>query len=392
MSQPFELLRGAESLFERILQDLAAARRRVWLETYLLHEDEATRRLLSGLGEAAQRGLDVRLLVDGFGGGTDAERMRPWMSGMGIRLRVFRPSPSPWSPRAWRRLHRKLVLIDDELLYIGGINLLSDWEDPNHGRLAAPRLDYAVRCRSASVQAQAAMVMAKTWWRVGWRGHGQARELRQRWQEMRRDLALARARRTVESRQKQAQARLVFRDDLRHPRAIEREIERLLQAARTEVCLAMAYFVPTGRLRRILRQAVRRGVRVSVLLQGRTEYWWARWAEQLMVEELLSDGIEVWEYRASFLHAKVLVADDRATVGSSNWDPFSLWLAQEANLVLHDAAFARALREDLQRQMSPGVSNPRQAPSRVRGLMSAPMRLLQRMALGFVLTLLRAVR
>jgi cardiolipin synthase len=154
----------------------------------------------------------------------------------------------------------------------------------------------------------------------------------------------------------------------------------------------MAYFVPTGSLRRLLVEARQRGVRVSLLIQGRTEYWWARWAEQVMVEELLEAGVAVWEFQESFLHAKVLVADDWTTVGSSNWDPFSLWLAMEANLLLKDADFAQSLKADLQRHMTPERASQRVTRSALGGLLHRPQRLLQRLMLSGVLWVLRAIR
>ncbi|MEY3572866.1 MAG: hypothetical protein RJA77_781, partial [Pseudomonadota bacterium] len=189
-----------------------------------------------------------------------------------------------------------------------------------------------------------------------------------------------------------SRARLVFRDDLRRSRAIEQELRRLLRSARSEICLAMAYFVPTRSLRRLLIEARQRGVRVSLLIQGKTEYWWARWAEQMMVDELLEAGVEVWEFQESFLHAKVLVADDWATVGSSNWDPFSLWLALEANLLLKDAAFAQSLKADLRRHMTPERASQRVVRGALGGLLRWPQRLLQGLMLSGVLWILRAIR
>ena len=388
MTETFELVRGAESLFARVIGDMEHAQRRVWIESYLLHDDRATRGFIEALGRAASRGVEVRLLVDGFGAGADAQRMRPWIEARGIDLRVFRPRLRPWVLSAWRRLHRKLILIDESLLYVGGVNLLSDWEDPNHGPLQAPRLDYAVRCKSARLSAYATGPMAKSWWRAGWRRGG----LRREWAQMRRDVASAQARLAPGRVNGSSRARLVFRDDLRRSRAIEQELRRLLRSARSEICLAMAYFVPTRSLRRLLIEARQRGVRVSLLIQGKTEYWWARWAEQLMVDELLEAGVEVWEFQESFLHAKVLVADDWATVGSSNWDPFSLWLALEANLLLKDAAFAQSLKADLRRHMTPERASQRVVRGALGGLLRWPQRLLQGLMLSGVLWILRAIR
>jgi cardiolipin synthase len=141
---------------------------------------------------------------------------------------------------------------------------------------------------------------------------------------------------------------LVLRDNLRHRHAIERAYLEAIGRAEREVWIANAYFVPGRRVLAALGAAVARGVRVRLLLQGHPEYWFAREAERALYDVLLDRGIEIIEYRASFLHAKVAVVDDRwATVGSSNLDPFSLLLAHEANVVIEDRAFASHLRARL---------------------------------------------
>jgi cardiolipin synthase len=105
-----------------------------------------------------------------------------------------------------------------------------------------------------------------------------------------------------------------------------------------------------------LRNAARRGVRVTVLLQGRIEYRLLHYATQALYDRLLNDGIRIFEYHYSFLHAKVAVIDEEwATVGSSNIDPFSLMLAKEANLVVLDRKFAAELRSSLELAMQKGA-------------------------------------
>jgi cardiolipin synthase len=140
------------------------------------------------------------------------------------------------------------------------------------------------------------------------------------------------------------EAMLVLRDNFRFRREIENQYLRAIGRARREVLIANAYFFPGRRMRQALKAAAASGVRVRLLLQGRVEYRLQHWASQAMYDELLRAGIEIVEYRPSFLHAKVAVIDDWATVGSSNIDPFSLLLAREANVVVEDAGFAAQLR------------------------------------------------
>lgn len=148
-------------------------------------------------------------------------------------------------------------------------------------------------------------------------------------------------------------ASLVLRDNVRNRRAIEREYLRALGAARHEVIIANAYFLPGVRFMRALAACRRRGVRVRLLLQGQVEYRLQHYATRSLYHMLLRDNVEIHEYTASFLHAKVAVVDDRwATVGSSNIDPFSLLLAREANVVVWDSTVANELRGALECAMA----------------------------------------
>jgi cardiolipin synthase len=140
-----------------------------------------------------------------------------------------------------------------------------------------------------------------------------------------------------------------FRDNISHRRDIEREYLAAILGARKEILIANAYFFPGRRFRRALLRARRRGISVRLLLQGRQEYLLQHYATRALYGTLLDAGVELFEYKKSFLHAKVAVVDGEwATVGSSNIDPFSLLLAREANVFVRNADFAAALRESLE--------------------------------------------
>ena len=141
---------------------------------------------------------------------------------------------------------------------------------------------------------------------------------------------------------------LVLRDNVRHRREIERAYMKAIAGAKREIIIANAYFLPGRVFRRVLIHAAKRGVRVVLLLQGKVEYWIQHYATHALYGQLLAAGIEIHEYQASYLHAKVAVVDGQwATVGSSNIDPYSLLLAREANLVIQDGGFAGELRASL---------------------------------------------
>lgn len=332
------LLQNGTEYFPQLCTDIDAAQHSIYLETYLYAADSSGRMVGEALRRAAARGVTVRLLLDGFG---SAELPQHWVDELratGIEVQWFRRAISPFTLRRSRRrrlyrLHRKLAVIDGEIAFVGGINIVDDI--PPHGGIFEPRLDYAVRVQG-TLAATAHVAMRHLWRTVSWA------TLRRRGKAMHWRLG------KMNKPAPDAPVALLIRDSLRHRRDIERAYLRAIVGARKEIIIANAYFLPGRVFRRALTQAAKRGVRVVLLLQGRVEYWIQHYATQALYDRLLAAGIEIYEYQASHLHAKVAVIDGIwATVGSSNIDPFSLWLAREANLVVQDAGFAQELRTSL---------------------------------------------
>jgi len=247
-------------------------------------------------------------------------------------------------------LHRKMAVIDDSVAFVGGINII---DDHNYGPLelpeVGPRYDFAVRVRGPLV-AQIALASARLWFRMA-----QQRGLRETATAFTEVETLTTAARQArrEHHAGGVAAALLLRDNLRNRRTIEREYLYALGAARHDVIIANAYFLPGTKMRRALLACRERGVRVRLLLQGMVEYRLQHFATHALYARLLEAGIEIYEYEASFLHAKVAVIDNSwATVGSSNLDPFSLLLAREANVAVYDPSFAGVLRARLERAMA----------------------------------------
>ncbi len=160
----------------------------------------------------------------------------------------------------------------------------------------------------------------------------------------------------------QTRATLILRDNLRHRTRIERAYRQAIGEAKHDIIISNAYFLPGRKIRKGLMHAAQRGVRVRLLLQGRYEYFMQFHAARMVYGKLLAVGVEIIEYKVSFLHAKVAVIDGHwATVGSSNLDPLSLLLAREANVVVDDLVFAQNLQSRLERAMQ--VAGTRVDPS-----------------------------
>ncbi len=328
------------------------------LETYIFHFSGSVLPVAEALTRAAARGVAVRVVVDGVGTGEIPPEWQQRWAEAGVCWHVYNPARG-WRlllPERWRRMHRKLCVVDQQVAFCGGINLLDDFDDPNHGRLERPRFDFAVQVTGPLVR-DVHDTMLRLWLRMQ-----TMQELRQRDFDDVLHAARAAVHLGTDTRRADVHgeavggapgvvAALVLRDNLRFRRRIEGMYRVAIAQATREIIIANAYFIPGMQLQRALLRAARRGVRITLLLQGRYEYFMPYHASRAVYDVLLRAGIEIIEYEPSFLHAKVAVMDGEfgamATVGSSNLDPLSLLLAREANIFVRDDAFAAELRGHL---------------------------------------------
>lgn len=363
------LLKGGDELFPALVAAVNQARYEVWLTTYIFHDDASARAVAQALTAAAQRGVRVRVLVDGFGSIKSLAALQGWWNHTPVAWAVYRPLDRWWTwlqSEHLRRLHQKVAVVDGELGFVGGINLIDDRIDLHDGPLGAPRLDYAVQVRGPVVapMVQAARAM---WTRAAfgadWRDelaqvvrgpHGlqRARELMKSMRLAGRPApsrAAAAPDPNEPSHPGQVQAAFLLRDNLRQRHSVQAALLQACAQARQEIDIACPYFYPGRVLRRALVQAAQRGVRVRLLLQGRPDYRIAAVAAQVLYRELLAGGVQIFEYTAAALHAKVVRVDERwATVGSSNLDPLSLLVNFEANLAVRDGTFVQEVARHLE--------------------------------------------
>ena len=335
-----DLLRAGVEYFPALEAACDGATREIYLETYIFEDDATGRRIAAALSRAARRGVTVHVMIDGFGSKDLGDEFLDAMRQDGVRVLKYRPQISPWTLRRerLRRLHRKIVVIDARVAFVGGINIIDDMHTPHQ---VPPRFDYAVRVEGPLL-AEIHPLVVRLWKRVMWmqfRRRGQTNPL------------------GVQAMPCGPRRGALFvRDNLQHRTDIEKAYLDAIGRATTEVVIANAYFFPGMGFRRALADASARGVRVVLLLQGRVEYVLLHYATRALYRFFLDAGVEIYEYHRSFLHAKVAVIDERwATVGSSNIDPMSLLLAREANVMIDDAGFARELRASLTEAMELGA-------------------------------------
>lgn len=328
-----ELLESGTQYFPSLINAIDAALNEVHLETYIFADDPTGRRVGAALARAARRGIAVRVLVDGFGAREFAAGLGKSMASDGVEVMNYRPEIGRWTFRRHRlrRLHRKLVVIDAAVAFVGGINVLDDFDN---GKSAVARFDYAVRIEGPLVERIHAAV--RHVWRLV------------RWAQLGRRPPAPEALPAVSTTPGETQAAFLIRDNLRHRHDIEYAYLAAVQSARQQILISNAYFLPGRHFRKNLLAAAGRGVQITLLLQGRSDHPLLHYATLSLYDRLLSAGVQIFEYEQALLHAKVAVIDeDWATVGSSNIDPFSLLLAREANIVVRDRMFAETLRTRL---------------------------------------------
>jgi cardiolipin synthase A/B len=347
------LLEGGAELFPAMAAAIERARELVHVETYIFEFAGSALQVAEAMERAALRGVTVRLVVDGVGTPSLPKAWRERFERSGVQQRTFLPlgRAGLLIPSRWRRLHRKLCVVDGALGFCGGINLIDDHDDVALGRLERPRLDYALQV-SGPLVVDMLESMEQLWWRMQAVSRARQHEFRAAWRALR----SGRLHWQPDGQRpgdRAQQAALLLRDNVQHRHDIERAYLKAIAQARREIVIANAYFIPGRKLRRALTLAAARGVRVRLLLQGRYEHFLQYHAARPVYDWLLQAGIEIHEYAPSALHAKVAVVDGHwATVGSTNLDPLSLLLAREANVVTRDQAFARSLWQRLDHLMN----------------------------------------
>jgi len=337
-----KLLHTGTDYFPALIAAIDNARFEIYFETYIFAPDDTGQRVMAALIAAAQRGIHVRMITDWWGTGRrQVNSMHEKLVAGGVEHRVF----NPWFKRGVTRTHRKICVVDREIALVGGININDDmFCDYNHAiPLDFPRWDFAVQVCGPLVES------VQKEQETQWRRLGKMNLIKR--------ISLYRDMRKVNkaAAENMVQAGFVVRDNLRNRSTIQRAYLQALGRARKSVLLANPYFAPGRKFRHALANAAERGVDVTLLI-GVGEIWLQDAVAHSFYPKLLAAGVKIVEYRKTQLHAKVAVIDDDwATVGSSNVDGLSLFLNQEANVVIKDAAFAQALRAHIEDAVADGV-------------------------------------
>jgi cardiolipin synthase len=332
-----ELFRDGRSGLDAMLAAIQGARHRVHFESYIFRADETGQRFLRALTARARAGVEVRLLFDGVGSlGLPPAALAELREAGGDAV-AFNPLGRiwpRWAPR--RRDHRKILIVDDDLGFTGGLNVGDEYYvgSPAAAGQRIPWRDAHLRIQGPAVALLDA-VFLESWFRADAPDH---------------PASMFPA--AVPDEPGGEVLGLLPDGPTYHRRRLRELLIRALERAQTRACFVTPYFVPDTRLRRALAAAAARGVRVDVLIAGWSDHPILRWGALARLPELLEQGVRFYEFEVAMMHAKLAVFDDRwAVVGTSNLDRQSLQHSYEVNLLVEGGALpgelVRLVDEDL---------------------------------------------
>lgn len=328
------LIPDSERFIPELLEAIDQAEESVWFEQYLIESGRMTRRFFDALTRAAQRGVAVRVVLDSFGAVSLGQRDRERLTAAGVALRHYNPFMMRRLRRNLNRNHRKLLLVDRRVSYTGGYCLtddyLGDW------------FDVVVRAEGPVVEDWITL-FADLWESSRTRGDKAGIDRK-------------RPAKPASGKSGEMPARLVHNEGP-SDKSIRHSLHQRMAMAKRRLWMYTPYFLPSRQLRRLISDAAQRGVDVRLLVAGTGhDHPSVRHAGQRHFGELLDAGIHIYEYQPRFTHAKFCIADDWVTVGSCNFDHWSLHWNLEANVEVEHVDFTAEVAELFENHMAD--SNP----------------------------------
>ncbi|HEY1816511.1 MAG TPA: phosphatidylserine/phosphatidylglycerophosphate/cardiolipin synthase family protein [Kofleriaceae bacterium] len=320
-----EVLREGEQTYPAMLEAIAAAKRAILFEVYILVADRTGERFKQALLERARAGVTVRMMYDAVGSFGLAESWLTELRTAGAEIIDFNPI-APWRTRGnlSHRDHRKILVVDDEVAFTGGLNISDDYAAYDDGGRGWH--DMHCRVRGAAVL-DLSRLFRRTWLRSGGSYYPAPTKASQ-----------------SPSAGGTSFVRLIENSKRRTKGAFRRAYLHVIKQARSYVLIQNAYFLPDLGLRRTLARAVRRGVKVSVMVPGHSDVRMIEYASDYVLRRLAGRGVEILHWQGPMMHAKTAVVDGVwSTIGSYNFDAQSRWHNLEATLEILDPAIGDVL-------------------------------------------------
>lgn len=321
---------GGEPYFTCLLQLINEARNQIHFQVYIFEEDETGKTVAAALKSARQRGVVVFLAVDSYGSKDLSPAFIKDLKESGIHFRFFSPLPERfYALRLGRRLHSKVVVADQTVALVGGINIADKYKGNAE---EAPWLDFAVAVKGP-VSARLARISEQIYTEKYLIRPG------------------IRRKKAVQPPNPGAAvlSRPVLNDWFRGKRQIGSGYRAAFRKAQHSITVVASYFLPSRSIRTALKKAARRGVQVKLLLPGISDVPMAKRAIRYLYQEMLEVNIQIYEWEATILHGKMAVVDNKwVTLGSYNLNHLSQYSSIEMNVEVLDTAFAASAQDYLE--------------------------------------------
>lgn len=324
------LIKGGQPYFSQLIQCIENAVSIIHLQVYIFAEDETGKLVAAALKNAVQRNVQVYLLVDGYASQSLSASFIRELKEAGIRFRFFEPVFRSTHFYFGRRMHHKVVVVDDRYALVGGINIADRYNDIQ----GIPAwLDFAL-----FLEGDLAKELSLLCWKT-WNGFMLAGK----------KIPINNSPVLLPASFNRMPVRMRRNDWVRRKNQISRTYLEMFRTAKKEVIICSSYFLPGRVLRRNILMAVARGVQVKLLLAGLSDVKVAKHAERFMYDWLLRNKVQIYEYEEKVLHAKIAVCDGEwMTAGSYNINNISAYASIELNLDVRDAAFALSVKDQLE--------------------------------------------
>lgn len=341
------LVHGGGEYFREMQRMIDDARHSLHLQTYIYEDDLTGGRITEALVRAAGRGVRVFVLLDGYASRSLSKDTVARFESAGVHFRYFEPLFRSRSHYVGRRMHHKIVVGDASEALVGGLNV-SDRYNDLPGQPAW--LDWAILAEGQSARELFRLCVSQ-WVRFP--------------QEVRR--IVDRHPSTPPDEAWQCLVRIRRNDWVNRKNQVSRTYLEMFREAEREVVVMSSYFLPGRVFRRNMRLAVKRGVRIRLILAGRSDVWLAKQAERYMYSWLLRNGIEIHEYERNILHGKIAVRDAvHVTCGSYNVNNISAYASVELNLDVLDEPFGSHVKQVLERIIDEDCTPVTEAGHRTR--------------------------
>lgn len=326
-----ELIRAGKKYFDTMVSLIESATAFVHLQTYILEADETGHRVGEALKDAATRGVRVYVVVDGYASQNLPKSFVKSLENAGVRFKFFEPLFRSSKFYFGRRLHHKILVVDDTYSMVSGMNIADRYNDIHEKKAW---LDFAVLVEGG-ISAQLAVLCWKTW--NGYLPTGKKiRLLKKNFQF---DIP----------EEEKCLVSMRRNDWVKNKNQISKSYLELFRDAEKEIVILCSYFIPGTAIRRSLRKSAQRGVRIRVIMTGMSDVTIAKNAERYLYAWLLRNNIDIYEYQTNVLHGKVAVSDKKwVTIGSYNINDISAFASVELNLNIRNEKFASLVYDNLQ--------------------------------------------